>query len=589
MIGATLAGTISGQHYIFSTDAAETSSIDLLGIEGLPIIKNKAGVVIPNLFSATKKGSMDVTRFGHYCEQVMSSYGTTLGKEWIFDPVTKALIQGPVVLQVDSGPGRFADSDENFEIRESTADRGLGIYAGLPNGTSAMQLMDGLFGFFKQQIRHNSFRIVMEQLKERDAARLAGNQAIPSISLGRHHMGKLITGVGIKDGLGLRAFETAFTPERILAAGRKTGLDGSNAFLKHPRMIDDTECGKSEARILNEKHNDSLQYLIDLKVGFKVAELKVGYPPMESNFTVPTEKELFIQAMIDNGSIYKAGTIFKWCNTMSVNQGLIMEVHRKARSDAKLAEKEKGEKKEDEIKEREKLGMVVFMKFKHWPKALAETSHSAGEAETLCRFILTTPGHTSKALKDYKSKTDTTKFLLETDWRILFDKNFDEAKVAAEHQAAAATAASAAPAPPARAWAAAARAVAGAVLAPGALAVAAPIVAAPGAVAPGVDAPVIAVEGVDAPVIAVLAAAAPAEAAPAAAAPFMVAPVAAAHLGAVPALVVPNAAAPVVRGFNPPRQVLAARKRPVELTDIQEQEAARYSKSGSRSRGGRGR
>jgi hypothetical protein len=48
-----------------------------------------------------------------------------------------------------------------------------------------------------------------------------------------------------------------------------------------------------------------------------------------------------------------------------------------------------------------------------------------------------TEGHTTKLLSDYKGKNQTRPFLEEMDWRVLFDPNFDEAKVAAEHAVAA--------------------------------------------------------------------------------------------------------------------------------------------------------
>lgn len=154
MAGATLKGSMLPQHYIFSTDAEETSSIDLLGIEGLPVISNAKGDEIPTLYSSTPKGSMDVKRFGDYCDSVMKFFGDTLSPNWEFDPDTGELLKGPIVLQVDSGPGRFADSDENFEIRERTARLGMGIYAGLPNGTAALQMMDAVFNFFQAVNAH---------------------------------------------------------------------------------------------------------------------------------------------------------------------------------------------------------------------------------------------------------------------------------------------------------------------------------------------------------------------------------------------------------------------------------------------------
>jgi hypothetical protein len=419
---------------INSSDSVDSASIDLLGIEGLPKMKNAAGVEQPNLFASTPKGSMDVTRFGDYCDHVMKFFGDTLSPDWEFSE-TGEVLKGPIMLVVDSGPGRFADSDENFEIRERTLKRGMSIYACLPNATAAMQLMDALFGYFKQLLRMNMQRLVLEQLLARDKARQSGSGSITKIELGRRHLGKLLTGVGITNGTA--PFQDAFTVERVLAGVKKTGLDGSDGWKRSSRIIDDREDAKNDAWQLNTKHNASLKFLSDLKVGFNTSALIVALPPKAVNFVVPQDKDLLIKAMLENGSIYKAGTIFKWLNSMSVNDGVIMEVHRKARDDKKQALKEKGEKKAGEVEKKERLGMDVFNKFKLFPKLKAEASHTAGEAETLCRFILTTEGHTTKLLSDYKGKNQTRPFLEEMDWRVLFDPNFDEAKVAAEHAVAA--------------------------------------------------------------------------------------------------------------------------------------------------------
>jgi hypothetical protein len=58
-------------------------------------------------------------------------------------------LTGPVVLKLDSGPGRIVASHESILESKAYYDRGLVMLAGLPNATSVQQDMEALYRPFK--------------------------------------------------------------------------------------------------------------------------------------------------------------------------------------------------------------------------------------------------------------------------------------------------------------------------------------------------------------------------------------------------------------------------------------------------------
>jgi hypothetical protein len=71
------------------------------------------------------------------CHRVPSSTNSPL-----IAACTGKLLAGPVVLKLDSGPGRIVSSHESILKREGYFERGLIILAGLANTKSVQQEMD---------------------------------------------------------------------------------------------------------------------------------------------------------------------------------------------------------------------------------------------------------------------------------------------------------------------------------------------------------------------------------------------------------------------------------------------------------------
>jgi hypothetical protein len=626
----TLAENVLPLHVIVACGTAETASVDLLGFEGLPKVENAAGDHIDNLISATPKGSMDTTRFGHFNEMVVRYYGDTLADKWEFGVDAagkKFVVKGPVVLQVDSGPGRFADCEENLHIRRWTREKGLYLYAGLPNGTAAMQLMDQLFTYLDMILRKNAQSLVLWKLKERFDARVKGDVEIPLVSLSRKDIGKLLTGVSADAWEGQCAFSDAFTRARIIAAGTKTGLDGCcSAFLKHERMLDDTQRSVTLGGLLINKHNASLTNAG--LVAYSVEHLKLDVPPPPPNFIIPNRSDLLLGEMVLLGA-FKASTVYRFMPNMSINDGEIMVIHTAIRRKAVEDEAAKAKSNAETAAKHEEVARALFHKYRRLPRADAEKKYLGDELLSLIRFIFSKDPYTKHIQSNYGTKPLRAKFLSEIQWRQIFEANFDEVAVSAEHVLPAAVAVpadlvDAAPAPIDLVGALVPIDLVGAVpaapvpVAPAQVAaigavpiLAVPALAAPVPVAPAQVAAIGAVPIVAVPVRAVgvraprpfvarridLVGAVPA--APVPVAPVQVAAIGAVPtIGAVPILAVPIVAVPIVAvpvravGVRAPRP-LVARKRPAAelpagLSVYEEEKRAKYANSGSRLRRGRG-
>ena len=148
-------------------------------------------------------------------------------------------------MQVDSGPDRVNESNLAFRIDASR--RGLIIFPGLPNGTAANQLMDGVFGPFKEKCDLVCDNIVMERILAQE------NDSTLSVNLSNDDLPRMINGRSVEEleKLGLdpasevRPFTQSFGPKAITSCLAKLGLcpvDFERAC-KHPRVRDDTSQG----------------------------------------------------------------------------------------------------------------------------------------------------------------------------------------------------------------------------------------------------------------------------------------------------------------------------------------------------------
>ncbi len=104
---------------------------------------------LDSFYTNCAQGSMDECMLNEYIESAIMPLYPNIHKSAVFDPITGCLIQGPVILRLDAGPGRIVSSAATLAKREAFFEKGLIIMMGLPNATRVHQEMDALYGAFK--------------------------------------------------------------------------------------------------------------------------------------------------------------------------------------------------------------------------------------------------------------------------------------------------------------------------------------------------------------------------------------------------------------------------------------------------------
>jgi hypothetical protein len=126
---------------------------------GLPSVSGKYGCPTyqekcDSFYALQSHGSMDDSLLNQYIESVIVPLFPNMNKTSIFDPVKGKLNQGPVILNLDAGPGRIVSDDIILAKREEMLERRLTILMSLPNATSVQQEMDALYVHSSQQHMH---------------------------------------------------------------------------------------------------------------------------------------------------------------------------------------------------------------------------------------------------------------------------------------------------------------------------------------------------------------------------------------------------------------------------------------------------
>ena len=160
-------GEVGAGMYLFDSSASEAEDrrIRASWIHDLPSTRgffgfNELTTVSPSVAVTPKGGTVQGTLQQFVETQIYTAY-PNISPDWELEDDLR-VVKGPVFMQVDSGPDRINDSNRDFRIEASR--RGLIIFPGLPNGTAANQLMDGVFGPFKMESDLEADRIVAERM-----------------------------------------------------------------------------------------------------------------------------------------------------------------------------------------------------------------------------------------------------------------------------------------------------------------------------------------------------------------------------------------------------------------------------------------
>mmetsp|Transcript_25862 Transcript_25862/g.46878 ORF Transcript_25862/g.46878 Transcript_25862/m.46878 type:complete len:219 (-) Transcript_25862:422-1078(-) len=171
-----LAGEVLPPRYIFDSKAKEEDKFSVdpsIGI-GLPEVEGVFGLYektyFAPYFAVCRKGLMDTSLWSQFNETVILNCYPQCDKTIVRCPLTNKLLQGPVVIKTNAGPGYLAKEAASWEFRERMHSRGLIIMLGLPNGTSATQEMDQGYTDFKQESKKSTLRAASIKLAARNAA-----------------------------------------------------------------------------------------------------------------------------------------------------------------------------------------------------------------------------------------------------------------------------------------------------------------------------------------------------------------------------------------------------------------------------------
>ena len=188
--------------------------------------------------------------FIEYIEKVVLPLYPNISKTTKFDHVSGRLLCGPVILKVDSGPGRIVASEESISKRADFLEMGLFILMGLPNATSVQQEMDALYGAFKSATYARGEIILMEKMRDQanGRSRMVGFNNLASVVNGRQKMD-----------VSLKPFDKRLTKESILGLKKKVGLFRIQECVTYKKCVMiGTATGECCSRGIKEKYDDLL-------------------------------------------------------------------------------------------------------------------------------------------------------------------------------------------------------------------------------------------------------------------------------------------------------------------------------------------
>jgi hypothetical protein len=222
-------GEVLPPFYIFDSTAKseENFCVKMDWIVSLATIEGRFGCPskekYDSFYAVRPSGSMDNELLNQYIEMVMLPLYPNMNKTAILDERGR-LLQGPVILKVDAGPGRIVLLEVVLAKREALFEQGLIILLGLPNATSVQQEMDALYGPFKSATYSRGEKVVQQKLKERGLARRNGRQLSSAVlNLNFEDLHTIVSGTA-SDAVVDKPLDLHFTKDKILWSWAKVGF-----------------------------------------------------------------------------------------------------------------------------------------------------------------------------------------------------------------------------------------------------------------------------------------------------------------------------------------------------------------------------
>ena len=191
---ANYVGEIGAGMYLFTSTAEEPEDrrIKASWIKDLPHPRGHFGlgaltVMKPSVAATPKGGTVLGTLEQFVDSQIFPAYPNISPTTWEIDESAldafgePTVVRGPVFMQVDSGPDRI--NENNYATRVRWAKKGFILFPGLPNGTEGNQLMDGVYGQFKQGCDWVADDIVNERI---DAVEAGDKEKVAPTNVSAH-------------------------------------------------------------------------------------------------------------------------------------------------------------------------------------------------------------------------------------------------------------------------------------------------------------------------------------------------------------------------------------------------------------------
>ena len=269
-LAVNMAGELLPPLLIYDTKAKNTGNYAIKDewVDDLGYTRGKYGhkEFIQRLpfIAVRSSGGMDTDLFMEYIEEVTFDLypKETCSLEIEFDQFGR-LVKGPVLWNVDSGPGRLAavteDNQQAYDVwLERLHNQGVLIHGLCPNTTSVSAVMDELFRAYKISQRANTKKVFALKIRKSAdaitakkaalAAKHGGAENVPAsempkvgsiVTLNAGDVGKIMYGDLTADGFPspTSPIATSFTPEKIANAFAKLGMNPfTRKLLENPKV-----------------------------------------------------------------------------------------------------------------------------------------------------------------------------------------------------------------------------------------------------------------------------------------------------------------------------------------------------------------
>ena len=146
--GANADGEILPAFYIFDSNATLQENFQLKEswVSNMPEVKVKFGCsttqTIKSYVSVTSSGSMTEDHFYEYINKVIIPLYPMLKAGKVVCDANRRIVNHPIVIKVDTGPGRLGATLINVKRRNTLMKIGVILLLGLPNSISVIQELD---------------------------------------------------------------------------------------------------------------------------------------------------------------------------------------------------------------------------------------------------------------------------------------------------------------------------------------------------------------------------------------------------------------------------------------------------------------